>query len=133
MTEKRKFFLADAKGMVLGRFATKIAQILTGKHKPSYSPDTDVGDCVVVINAVDVRLTGKKAEQKFYFYHSGYPGGARHTTFQKMLKDHPEEIIKHAVKGMLPHNHLESKRIARLKIYPHAEHPHKAQALEPLV
>lgn len=128
--ESRKFFLVDAKGKVLGRLATQIARVLIGKHKPSFSPDKDVGDCVVVTNASEVRLTGKKAQQKFYFRHSGYPGGAKHIPFLKMLEEHPEEIIRQAVRGMLPHNHLESKRIAHLKIYPHAEHPHKAQKFE---
>ena len=129
---ERKFFLVDAKGKVLGRIATQIARVLTGKHKPSFSPGREAGDSVVVINASEVRLTGKKAQQKFYFRHSGYPGGAKNIPYLKMLEEHPEEIIRHAVRGMLPHNHLEDKRISQLKIYPYSEHPHKAQKLEPL-
>lgn len=132
MIDNKKFFLVDAKGKVLGRLATQIAKILMGKHKPSFSPDKDIGDYVVVINAREIRVTGKKAQQKFYFRHSGYPGGAKQIPYLKMLEERPDEIIRHAVKGMLPHNHLEAKRISHLKIYPFSEHPHKAQKLESL-
>ncbi len=128
---ERKFFLVDANGKILGRLATQIARILMGKHKSSFSHDKDTGDYVIVINAEDVRVTGKKAQQKFYFRHSGYPGGAKNVPYLKMLEDHPEEIIRHAVRGMLPHNHLEDKIISRLKVYPTSSHPHKAQKLEP--
>jgi len=119
---ERKFFLADAKGKILGRFATKIASILRGKHKPSFSPDKDTGDFVVVINAKDIRLTGKKANQKFYFRHSGYPGGDKKIPYLKMLQLDPCQIIKHAVKGMLPKNKLRSRMMNRLKVFPGPEH-----------
>lgn len=129
---ERKFFLVDAKGKILGRMSTKIASILRGKHKPSFSPFKDMGDSVIVINAKEVKVTGKKAEQKTYFRHSGYPGSAKNIPFLKMLKERPEEIIKHAVKGMLPHNKLGRQLIRRLKIYPDASHPHQAQKVENL-
>ena len=128
----RKFFLVDAKGKILGRMSTKIASILRGKHKPTFSPFRDMGDSVIVINAKEVKVTGKKAEQKTYFHHSGYPGGEKNIPFLKMLKDKPEEIIKRAVKGMLPHNKLGRQLIKRLKIYPDAAHPHLAQKVENL-
>lgn len=132
MINERKFFLVDAKGKVLGRLATQIVKILRGKHKPSFSPEKDNGDCVIVINAKDIKVTGKKAEQKFYFQHSGYPDGANYIPYSRMLKEHPEEIIRIAVKGMLPHNRLEDKIMFRLKVYPSSEHPHKAQKMEVL-
>lgn len=129
---RRKFFLVDAKGKVLGRLATQIVKVLRGKHKPSFSPDKDIGDYVIVVNAKEILITGKKTQQKFYFRHSGYPGAGVKVPYLKMLEKHPEEIIKHAVKGMLPHNRLEDKIIRRLKIYPDSWHPHKAQKLESL-
>jgi len=132
MINDRKFFLVDAKGMVLGRLATQIVKVLRGKHKPSFSPDKDNGDCVVVINAKEIKVTGKKAQQKFYFRHSGYPGGAKKIPYLKMLQERPEEIIRHAVKGMLPHNHLGDKIMSHLKVYPLSSHPHNAQKLESL-
>jgi len=131
MSEK-KFFLVDAKEKILGRLATQIAQILMGKNKPSFSRGKDIGDHVIVINAKDIKVTGKKAQQKFYFRHSGYPGGAKSIPYLKMMEEHPEEIIRHAVRGMLPHNRLEDKVMSHLKVYPCSEHPHKAQKTETL-
>lgn len=129
----RKFFLVDAKEKILGRLSTQIAKILMGKHKAGFSRDKNNGDCVIVINARDIKITGKKVQQKIYFRHSGYPGGAKKIPYLKMLQDRPEEIIRHAVKGMLPHNRLGDKMISHLKVYPASSHPHKAQRLEPLL
>ncbi len=113
---KRNWNLVDAKGEILGRLASKIAQFLTGKGKPTYSPHMDSGDYVVVINAEKVELTGRKKIQKVYRSHSGYPGGFKEVTFAKMSLEKPEEIIKHAVLGMLPDNRLKRDRVTRLKI-----------------
>lgn len=123
----RKWFVIDATGKVLGRMSSRIASILKGKHNPVYSPHIDVGDNVIVINAEKVRLTGKKASKKSYYHHSGYPGGLKEESFSKLIKEKPERIIYHAVKGMLPHNKLGRKMIKKLKVYSGGEHPHKAQ------
>ncbi len=125
--EKRKWYLIDAKGKTLGRIATQIANILRGKNKPTFTPHVDCGDFVVVVNAKYVKLTGRKLEQKKYYRHSGYIGGLKETTAADMLDKYPERVIVHAVKGMLPKNRLSNRLITKLKVYPEANHPHKAQ------
>ena len=120
----RKWHLMDAKGQVLGRFASNIAQILIGKHKPAYSPHLDMGDCVVVVNAKEIEVTGRKANQKVYYKHSGFPGGFSETSYKKLLKDNPEKIIEKAVGGMLPRNRLHSPRLRRMKVYAGDKHPY---------
>lgn len=124
---EREWLLVDAEDMVLGRLATQVAQILKGKTKASYTPNVDVGDFVVVINAEKIRLTGKKAEQKNYYSHSGYVGGLKETPFKRMLEKHPERIIEKAVRGMLPKNTLGRAMGKKLKVYAGPEHPHTAQ------
>lgn len=122
---KRNWNLVDAKGEVLGRLSSKVAQLLTGKGKPTYSPHMDSGDYVVVINAEKVELTGKKKTQKVYRSHSGFPGGFKEVSFAKMRQDAPEEIIKHAVMGMLPDNRLKKDRLTRLKIVVGDKNPYQ--------
>ncbi len=117
----------DASGRTLGRLATEVATLLMGKHKPIYTPHLNTGDFVVVLNAAKVRVTGRKAEQKIYYRHSGYPGGLKSVTFDKMMETHPTRVIEHAVKGMLPHNRLGRDRLRRLKVYVGDVHPHQAQ------
>lgn len=129
---ERKWWLIDAKGKTLGRLASQIAKILRGKHKPEFTPHSDVGDFVVVINAAEVKLTGKKLLQKKYYKYSGYPGGLKEFTAKQMLERHPEYLLFHAVKGMMPKNRLARKQLKKLKIYPGPEHPHQAQKPEPL-
>jgi large subunit ribosomal protein L13 len=129
---ERRWYVVDAKDQVLGRLASSIATILRGKHKPTYSPHLDVGDFVIVVNAKDVRLTGKKASQKTYFRHSGYMGGDRQIPFRRMRERHPDRIIRLAVKGMLPKNTLGRAMLRKLKVYAGPEHPHEAQLPEPL-
>ena len=129
---QRKWYVADADGKILGRFASEIAQILRGKRKPIYSPHLDVGDHVVVINASQIQLTGKKADQKIYWRHSGYPGGLKGTPFKKLLAKKPEQVIRKAVWGMLPHNRLGRPMIKKLKVYGGSEHVHQAQNPEPI-
>jgi large subunit ribosomal protein L13 len=124
---ERDWFVVDAADQVLGRLATDIARILRGKHKPIYSTHVDTGDHVVVVNAERVRLTGKKAEQKEYFRHSGYMGGDRLIPFRRMQEKHPERVIELAVKGMLPKNTLGRQMLAKLKVYAGPEHPHASQ------
>ncbi len=128
--EKRKWILVDADGKVLGRLASKIAFRLRGKHLPNFTPHVDTGDFVVVINAEKVRLTGKKWDQKMYYRHSGYMGGLKSTSAKKMRDEHPERIIYHAVKGMLPKNRLGRKLLKKLKVYAGPDHPHQAQQPE---
>ncbi|HEX68470.1 MAG TPA: 50S ribosomal protein L13 [bacterium] len=128
----RKWYLIDAKGKILGRLASKIALILQGKHKPYYTPHLDVGDYVVVINAKDVKLTGKKEKEKKYYWHSGYVGGLKVRTAEELRAKKPEELIIHAVRGMLPKNSLGRKMLKKLKVYAGNEHPHQAQNPEPL-
>jgi len=123
----RDWFVVDAADQVLGRLTSQIAQILRGKHKPLFSPHVDAGDFVVVVNAGKVRLTGAKADQKTYFWHTGYPQGARTVTFRMAMAKNPAWVIEHAVKGMLPHNRLGRQMIKKLKIYNGPEHPHAAQ------
>ncbi|MCL2871094.1 MAG: 50S ribosomal protein L13 [Coriobacteriia bacterium] len=124
---QRDWVLVDATDMVLGRLATRVAEILKGKTKPQYTPHIDVGDFVVVINAEKIRLTGNKAADKSYFSHSGYPGGLKEVSFERMLEKHPERIIEKAVKGMLPKNSLGRSMGKKLKVYAGPEHPHVAQ------
>lgn len=128
----RHWWLVDASDKPLGRLATEIARVLRGKHKPMYTPHLDVGDHVVVVNAEKVRLTGKKADQKTYFRHTGYMGGEKHIPYRRVLETHPERIIETAVKGMLPKNALGRSMHKKLKVYAGAEHPHQGQQPEPL-
>ncbi len=125
--DSRPWYLVDAKGKTLGRMATKIADILRGKDKPTFTPNTDLGGFVVVINAKDVKLTGNKLEQKQYYRHSGYIGSIKSVSAKDMLEKSPERVIEHAVKGMLPKNKLSSQLIKKLKVYADSEHPHTAQ------
>jgi len=124
---QREWFVVDARDQVLGRLATRIATVLKGKHKPTYSTHLDVGDYVIVVNARDVRLTGRKADQKEYFRHSGYMGGEKMIPFKTMLEKRPERVIELAVKGMLPKNALGRQQLRKLKVYAGSEHPHAAQ------
>ncbi len=130
--ETHKWWLVDARDKVLGRLATRIATILMGKSKPTYTPHVDAGDFVVVLNADKVRLTGKKAENKVYYHHTFYPGGLKEIPFKMMRKRHPERVLFLAVKNMLPKNKLRACRLRRLKIYASALHPHHAQKPEML-
>ncbi len=129
---ERKWFVVDAEGQVLGRLATRIARTLRGKHKPIFTPHVDVGDFVVVINADKIQLTGRKLEQKKYYRHTGYIGSLKETTAGKLLETKPEEVIRHAVRGMLPKNRLARTQLRKLKVYAGSEHPHEAQLPEPL-
>jgi large subunit ribosomal protein L13 len=129
---ERGWFVVDAEGQVLGRLASEIARILRGKHKPIYTPHLDTGDHVVVINADKIVLTGKKADQKTYFRHSGFMGGEKHIPFRRMQEKHPERVIELAVKGMLPKTALGKQMYGKLKVYAGAEHPHQAQRPETL-
>ena len=125
---EHRWFIVDAQGMVLGRLAAEVARIIRGKHKPTFTPHMDTGDNVIVINASKVRVTGRKAEQKRYFHHTGYMGHERFTPFATMLEKHPERVIEKAVFGMLPKTAL-GRQVLRLKlrVYPDADHPHAAQ------
>ncbi|HTZ63976.1 MAG TPA: 50S ribosomal protein L13 [Solirubrobacteraceae bacterium] len=124
---EREWVLLDANGKTLGRLATQIADLLRGKRKPAYTPHIDTGDFVVVINAEKVAVTGSKRTDKRYYRHSGYPGGLRSRSFEEMISRRPEEVIRLAVKGMMPRNRLARKQITKLKIYAGPEHPHEAQ------
>jgi large subunit ribosomal protein L13 len=128
----RHWWLVDAEDKPLGRLATEIARVLRGKHKPTFTPHLDVGDHVVVVNAEKIRLTGRKADQKTYFRHTGYMGHEKHIPFKRVLASHPERIIESAVKGMLPKNALGRSIYKKLKVYAGAEHPHQGQQPEPL-
>jgi large subunit ribosomal protein L13 len=125
---KRDWVLLDADGQNLGRLATKVAELLRGKHKPTFTPSMDNGDFVVVINAEKITVTGGKLEEKAYSDYSGYPGGLRVTSLRDQLKKHPERVVTHAVKGMLPHNRLGRALVKKLKVYAGPEHPHQAQS-----
>ena len=129
---ERKWWLVNAEDMILGRMATEVAKILRGRHKPTFTPFFDTGDFVVIINAEKIKLTGAKESQKMYYRHSGYMGGIKETQYERMLATHPERIIKHAVKGMLPKNKLNRKILKKLKIYAGSEHKHAAQKPEAL-
>lgn len=126
-TIKRDWFVIDANDKVLGRLATAVADRLRGKHKPEYTPTIDTGDYIVIVNAEKVRVTGRKFTDKKYYRHSGYPGGLKETTFDKLQEKAPEEIIKKAVKGMLPKGPLGREMFRKLKIYAGPEHQHSAQ------
>lgn len=128
----REWILADADGQLLGRFATQIARILLGKHKPNFTPGVEVGDFVIVVNARGIKVTGNKMEDKVYYHHTGYPGGIKSITLRDQLNKHPERIIRSAVWGMLPHNKFGRKLINRLKIYAGPDHKHEAQQPKPL-
>ena len=126
----KKWYLVDADGKVLGRVATKVASVLRGKHKPTYTPFLDMGDNVIVINAGKVRLTGHKELQKKYYRHSGYPGGIKEKSYLDVMKDDPTFAMRNAIKGMLPHNSLGRKQLSNVKIYAGDVHPHEAQTPE---
>jgi large subunit ribosomal protein L13 len=128
----RKWFVVDAEGEVLGRLATRVATILRGKHKVDFAPHLDVGDHVVVVNAEKVHLTGRKMTDKIYRWHTGYLGGVREVSAERMLKTHPERVVEWAVQGMLPKGRLGRAMFKKLKVYRGAEHPHAAQKPEPL-
>lgn len=123
----KKWYLIDAKGVVLGDLCVKIANIIRGKNKPTFTPNVDCGDFVVVVNAKDIVLTGKKLDQKKYFTHSAYIGGIKEITAKKLLAKNPERMIKHGIWGMLPKNRLSNKLINKVKVYADENHPHKAQ------
>jgi large subunit ribosomal protein L13 len=123
-----QWYVIDAEGQVLGRLASQIAQILRGKHKPTYTPNMPCGDFVIVINADKIAVTGKRMDQKVYYRHSQYPGGLKKTTLRQVLEGRfPERALQHAVRGMVMHNRLGARMMSRLKIYPGPEHPHQAQ------
>jgi large subunit ribosomal protein L13 len=124
---EREWWVIDAADKTLGKIATQVANLLTGKHKPIYAPHIDTGDYVVVINAAKVKITGKKAQQKIYYRHSGYPGGLKSRSFEEIFSKDPGRVIELAVKGMLPHDNLGRAMFKKLKVYPGNEHPHQAQ------
>src|ERR671923_1549881 len=129
-SREREWLLIDARGKTLGRLASQIADILRGKRKPEYTPHIDTGDFVVVVNAREVAVTGNKRETKIYYRHSGYPGGLRTRTLEEMLERRPEEVVRKAVKGMLPRNRLGRQQLRKLKVYAGPDHPHAAQKPE---
>jgi large subunit ribosomal protein L13 len=129
---ERRWYVVDADSKTLGRLATHIADVLRGKDKPAYTPHVDTGDFVIVVNAEKVHVTGQKLDQKLYYRHSGYPGGLRSRTLREQLERRPEEVLRKAVRGMLPKNKLASAQLRKLKIYAGPEHPHAAQNPEPL-
>jgi large subunit ribosomal protein L13 len=131
-TVERNWYVVDASGKTLGRLATQIADTLRGKRKPEYTPHIDTGDFVIVVNAEKISVTGQKRTEKLYHRHSGYPGGLRTRTLNDMLERRPEEVIRLAVKGMLPRNRLARKQITKLKVYAGPDHPHVAQKPQPL-
>ncbi len=124
---ERQWYVIDASDKVLGKLATQVAGLLMGKHKPIFSRNLDTGDFVVVINADKVRFTGNKAKQKLYYRHSGYPGGLKTISLEKMMQTHPTRVIEHAVKGMIPHTRLGASMIKKLRVYVGDTHPHQAQ------
>jgi len=129
---ERKWYVVDAEGKTLGRLASQVAAILRGKHKPTFTPHVDCGDYVIIINADKVQVTGKKFAEKVYLRHSGYPGGQKAITFERMIATHPTRVLELAIKGMLPHNRLGRQMYRKLKVYAGPEHPHAAQKPEPL-
>jgi large subunit ribosomal protein L13 len=129
---ERRWYVVDAEGQNLGRLATRIADQLRGKNKPQYTPHVDTGDFVVVVNAEKIAVTGKKLDEKLYYRHSGYPGGLKQRTLREQLDRRPTEVLRVAVKGMLPKNKLAARQLTKLKIYAGPEHPHTAQSPEPL-
>ena len=129
---QREWYVVDAAGQTLGRLAAQVARILCGKHKPTYSPSVDTGDCVIVVNAEKIRVTGRKLDQKIYYRYSGYPGGLKEVTLRTLLQRHPTRVIEHAVRGMLPKTRLGRRMFKKLKVYAGPEHPHEAQQPKPL-
>lgn len=129
---ERKWYVVDAEGQTLGRLASGIASVLRGKNKPTFTPHIDTGDYVIVVNADKIKVTGKKLDQKIYYKHSDYPGGMRETTLREMLAKKPEDVMKLAIKGMLPKGPLGRSMITKLHVYAGPEHPHKAQSPETL-
>ncbi|CAN5548554.1 50S ribosomal protein L13 [soil metagenome] len=129
---QRDWYVVDAEGQTLGRIATRIADVIRGKHKPDFTPHCDTGDFVVVINAEKVAVTGNKREAKIYYRHSGYPGGLKQRTLNEMLELQPEEVLRKAVRGMLPRNKLGRAQLLKLKVYAGTEHPHQAQQPRPM-
>ncbi len=129
---ERRWYVVDAEGQTLGRLATRIADALRGKRKPTYTPHVDSGDFVIVVNAEKISVTGKKLDDKRYYRHSGYPGGLRSRTLREQLERRPTEVVRTAVKGMLPRNRLARRQITKLKVYAGPGHPHEAQNPEPL-
>jgi large subunit ribosomal protein L13 len=130
--ESQDWYVVDADGLVLGRMASKIAAVLRGKHKPSYTPNADAGDFVIVVNAEKIKLTGRKMTDKQYHHHTGYMGGLKTTTPAKVLASHPTRIVEWAVRGMLPKTRLGDRLFTKLKVYAGPDHPHKAQQPRPL-
>jgi large subunit ribosomal protein L13 len=131
-TRERNWLVVDASGQTLGRLSTQIADSLRGKRKPEYTPHVDTGDFVIVVNAEKIAVSGKKREEKLYYRHSGYPGGLRSRTLAEMLERRPEEVIRLAVRGMLPRTRLGRAQLRKLKIYAGPDHPHEAQKPEPM-
>lgn len=129
---EKKWYVVDAAGQTLGRIASRVAHILRGKHKPSFTPHIDAGDFVVIVNADKVKLQGRRPELKTYFRYTGYPGGATHESFKELMRTDPERVVMHAVKGMIPHNRLGARIIKKLKVYSGENHPHAAQQPEAL-
>ena len=128
----RRWFVADATDIPLGRLASQVAAILRGKHRPEFTPHTDCGDGVIIVNCAKVKLTGRKLEQKSHFHHTGWPGGQRLTPYKQLMQTRPERAVQWAVKGMLPHTRLGARQILHLKVYKGATHPHEAQEPKPL-
>jgi len=128
----RRWFIVDARGQVLGRMATRVAMTLRGKNRPTFSPHVDAGDFVIVVNAAEVRLTGRKLYDKTYYRHTGYPGGIRSLSAEEMLAKHPTRVVRAAIEGMLPGNRLGRRLAGKLKVYRGSEHPHEAQRPQPL-
>lgn len=129
---ERRWYVVDAQGKTLGRLATQVARILRGKHKPTFSPHMDVGDHVIIINADKIQVTGKKLDTKRYYRYSGYLGGLKSIVLREQLEKHPDRVLTHAIRGMLPKNRLGRAMLKKLKIYAGSEHPHAAQQPEPL-
>lgn len=129
---ERRWYVVDAAGQTLGRLATRVARVLLGKNKPEFTPGVDVGDIVVVINAAEVEVTGRKLDEKMYYRHSGYPGGLKQTPLREQLEKNPEKVVEAAVRGMLPKNRYGRRLIKKLKVYRGSDHPHAAQKPEKL-
>ena len=129
-TVERKWYVIDADGVVLGRLASQVALMLRGKHKPTFTPHVDTGDYIIVVNTDKIAMTGRKLDQKIYYYHSGYPGGLKETKYRDLLANKSEFALKKAVRGMLPKGPLGNKMFKKLKVYAGAEHPHTAQQPE---
>jgi large subunit ribosomal protein L13 len=129
---ERRHYVVDADGQVLGRLATRVASVLRGKGKPYFSPHLDTGDFVIIVNADKVKITGSKMDQKTYFRHSGHPGASKFTTVRQMMEKRPEEVVRHAVRGMLPKNKLGRTMLKKLRVYAGPDHPHQAQRPEPM-